>query len=389
MNNDIQRRSFLAGAATTTVAGLFSTQAHANTSGKATQPSAAPYKAPSTDGEIPLSVLVDLEHHAEKALTPGAFAFIARGAEKEVTLHDNMAAFDRHVLRPHYLGGKAVADPSIELLGHKLSMPIITAPMGAQGLAHVSAEPGTAKGTSDAGSLLTVSTASNTSIEDIAKASSGPKWFQIYLLNENRPGSKDLLQRAKAAGYTAIVFTIDSFMPGISDAVAREKFSFPKNLAMPNSGGSVFQKSLSWDDLKFIQDSVDLPVILKGVLTPETAQKALDSGVSAIQVSNHGGRQLDGSQAALDALPPVVDVVKGKVPVLVDGGIRRGSDVFKALALGASAVAVGRPVLYGLALGGAAGVTSVLNKLNSELVHTMTVAGAANVKEISKDFLLT
>jgi isopentenyl diphosphate isomerase/L-lactate dehydrogenase-like FMN-dependent dehydrogenase len=352
------------------------------------EPVPSRYPAPSGERALKIANLNDLEEEASRVLPRGAFAYIAAGSDNQWTLHENRRAFDRHVLRPQYLVGKPAPDLRTTLLGQQLSMPIITAPMGAHGLAHVSAEEGTAKGTGEARTLMTTSTAANKTIEDIAAATSGPKWFQLYLHDDRGP-SRELLQRAKAAGYSAVVFTIDAFAPGSSDETTRLGFSFPPDLPLVNSKTPFFKKSLSWDDVTFIQQTSDLPLILKGVLTPDIARKGIERGVAAIQVSNHGGRQLDGVPAALDALPGVVEAVRGRVPVIVDSGIRRGTDVFKALALGADSVALGRPVLYGLALGGSMGVKSVYDRIKEELVRTMTIAGTANVKEIQKDFLAT
>jgi isopentenyl diphosphate isomerase/L-lactate dehydrogenase-like FMN-dependent dehydrogenase len=316
----------------------------------------------------------------------GSFAYIAAGSDNQWTLEENRRAFDRRLLQPQYLVGKNAADLRTTLLGEELSMPIITAPMGAHGLAHVSAEEGTARGTGEAGTLMTTSTAANKTIEDIAAATQGPKWFQLYLHDDRGP-SRDLLQRAKTAGYSAVVFTIDAFAPGSSDETVRLGFSFPPDLPLVNSNTPFFKKSLSWDDVTFIQQTTDLPLVLKGVLTPDIARRALERGVAGIQVSNHGGRQLDGVPAALDALPAVVEAVRGRVPVIMDSGIRRGTDVFKALALGADAVALGRPVLYGLALGGWMGVKSVYDRIKEELARTMTIAGTAGIKDIQRNFL--
>ena len=185
--------------------------------------------------------------------------------------------------------------------------------------------------------------------------------------------------------------TIRSDMPitsGSSDETIRLGFSFPPDLPLVNSKTAFFKKSLSWDDVTFIQQTTDLPLILKGVLDGEMAKKAIERGVKGIQVSNHGGRQLDGVQAALDALPDVVDAVDGRAPVIMDSGIRRGSDVFKAVALGANAVALGRPVLYGLALGGSTGVKSVYDRIAAELTRSMLIAGVGSIKEINRDFLV-
>lgn len=346
-----------------------------------------PYAAPTGNAALTARQTLELETEAEKALSPGAFAYIAHGVEKQWTIRENIAAFDRIALLPKYLTNPPKPDLTTRLLGHTLSMPIITTPMGAQGLAHKTAELGTAKGTADAGTLMTVSTAANTLIEDIAAASDGPKWFQIYLLEDDRPGSANLLKRAEAAGYSAVVFTIDAFAPGVSDAAVKLGFSFPPSLAMVNSGTPIFKKSLGWDDVKFIRDNTGLPLIIKGLLTPDIAERALKEGAAALQVSNHGGRQLDGVPSPVTVLPQIAETVGNAVPIIMDSGIRRGSDVFKALALGASAVAIGRPVLYGLALGGAAGVTSVYGRIKSELERTMTIAGAPTVGAVNNDFL--
>jgi isopentenyl diphosphate isomerase/L-lactate dehydrogenase-like FMN-dependent dehydrogenase len=330
--------------------------------------------------------LDDLEERAREVIPPGAFAYIASGADNQWTLRENRRAFQDIRLHPHYLVGKAAPDLTTTLLGQKLSMPVITAPMGAHGLAHASAELGTARGTGEAGTLITASTAANKTIEEIAEATSGPRWFQLYL-HDDRSLSRELLHRAKAAGYSAVVFTIDAFAPGASDETVRLSFSFPPDLPLVNSGTPFFKKSLSWDDVAFIQDTSDLPLILKGVVSPDTAEMGIERGVAGIQVSNHGGRGLDGIPAAITLLPPIVSAVNGRVPVIMDSGIRRGTDVFKALALGADAVALGRPVLYGLALGGSAGVKSVYDRLRDELTRAMLIAGAQKVNEINKEFL--
>ena len=335
-----------------------------------------------------LADLNDLEAAAKAVMDPGAFAYIASGADNQWTLRRNRSAFDDYALKPQYLVGKTAPDLRTELLGQQLAMPIITTPMGAHGLAHQSAELGTARGAGESGSLLTVSTAANTSLEDIAAATRGPKWFQLYL-EEDGGVSRALMQRAEAAGYSAIVFTVDAFAPGSSDETIRLNFSFPKTLPLINTkGGGNFKKSLSWADVEFVQKNTKLPVILKGILTPELAKRAVSAGVAGIQVSNHGGRQLDGVPAAIEALPAVAKAVGGKVPIIMDSGIRRGNDVFKALALGANAVAIGRPVLYGLSLGGWMGVQSVYSRLKAELTRSMLIAGVSSIKEINSGYLI-
>ncbi len=346
----------------------------------------APYIQPSGERPLVIGSLDDLETQAAEVLSPGAFAFIAAGADNQVTLKANRKELDRIRLLPQYLVNKPAPDLTTTLLGEKLSMPIITAPMGAHGLAHESAEIGSAQGTGEAGTLYTMSTAANKTIEDVAAATTGPKWFQIYLHDDRGP-SRELLKRAEDAGFTAIVFTIDAFAPGASDETVRRGFSFPPNLPLVHSETPFFKRSLGWDDLEFIQSATKLPIILKGVVSPKMATQAVERGVAAIQVSNHGGRGLDGVPAAITLLPPIVEAVNGRVPVIMDSGIRRGTDVFKALALGADAIALGRPILYGLSLGGAPGVKSVYDRIAGELERAMLIAGVASVDEINSDFL--
>ncbi len=390
MDTTLTRRKFLAAAATAGAASALPTSiARAATPAAGAQAetgSDALYAQPTGEAKLIIGSLDDLEARAAKVIPKEAFAFISSGADNQVTLRENRKALDRVQLLPHYLVGKPAPDMSTTLLGHTLSMPIITAPMGAHGLAHKSAELGSAKGTGEAGTLYTASTPSNETLEDIAAATSGPKWFQLYLHDE-RELSRDLLKRAKASGYSAIVFTIDAFAPGASDETIRVGFSFPPSLPLVNSTTGVFKSSLGWDDVEFILQTTDLPLILKGVVTPEIADEAIKRGVAGIQVSNHGGRGLDGVPGAIDLLPAVVQAVDGRVPVLMDSGIRRGTDVFKALALGADAVALGRPVLYGLALGGSQGVKSVYDRIGAELRRAMMIAGVANIKEIDGKYL--
>ncbi len=350
-------------------------------------PKAAAFKASNFVRPLRIADLNDLEAEAKKIMDPGAFAFISSGSDSQWTLHENRAAFGRIAIKPQYLVGKPAPDLRTNLLGHELSLPVITTPMGAHGLAHESGELGTARGTGEAGTLMTVSTMANHPIEDIAAATKGPKWFQIYLA-EDPAKSRELIKRAEASGYTAIVLAIDAFAPGSSDSTIRMGFGMPPGMTLPNAAALHSKSSLSWDDVKFVRDTTRLPVVIKGVLTPEIARKALDYGVSAIQVSNHGGRQLDGVPAAIDALPAVVKAVHGRVPVIMDSGIRRGTDVFKALSLGANAVAIGRPVLYGLSLGGWMGVKSVYDRLREELVRDVMIAGIASIKEFRPEYVM-
>lgn len=345
------------------------------------------YAAPSEIRKIDFINLRELEPAAQKIIPPGGFGYISSAAGDEWTKHENEAAYKRLTIKPRYLSGLASADTTTTLLGAKISMPIITTVMGGHGIAHTSAEAGTAKGTGDAGTIFTAPSQSNVTLEDTAKASTGPKLFQIYIPSD-RGVARDVLLRAKAAGYLAVVVTIDNVVPSNRETDRRNHFHSPlPNANFPGQsvayGQSPFKTNLGWDDIAFVQDVTGLPVLIKGVLSPELAEQAVEHGVAGIQVSNHGGRQLDDTPATITILPQIAYAVRGRIPIIVDGGVRRGQDVFKALALGANAVAIGRPILYGLALGGSMGVQQVLEHLNQELVMTMRLAGAKTINDIS------
>jgi len=356
------------------------------------QTSTAPgYAAPTEIKAIEFINLRELEAAAQKVIPPGGFGFISSGAGDEWTKGENEAAYKRLTIAPHYLSGYGEADRSITLLGTKISMPIVISPMAGHGMAHATAEAGSAKGTDAAGTLYIAATPSNLSLEQIAQASPGPKWFQLYM-PADRGVATELLQRAKAAKYRAIVFTIDTVVASNRETDRRNHFRSPLpagNFAVQDAGYGrlAFKSDLGWDDVAFIQKTTGLPVLLKGVLTPELAAAAIDHGCAGVQVSNHGGRQLDDVSASIAALPRIVEAVRGRGVILIDGGVRRGQDVFKALALGANAVALGRPLLYGLALGGWMGVQAVFQHLDAELEMTMRLAGARTVAEISRRHL--
>ena len=349
------------------------------------------YAAPTEIKAIEFINLRELEAAAQKVIPTGGFGYISSAAGDEWTKHENEAAYKRLTIAPHYLSGYGAADRSITLLGTKISMPIVITPMAGHGMAHATAEAGSAKGTDAAGTLYIAATPSNLSLEQIAQASSGPKWFQLYM-PADRGVATELLQRAKAANYRAIVFTIDTVVASNRETDRRNHFRSPLpagNFIGQNGayGAQAFKSDLGWDDVAFVQKTTGLPVLLKGVLTPELAAAAIDHGCAGVQVSNHGGRQLDDVSASIAALPRIVEAVRGRGVILIDGGVRRGQDVFKALALGASAVAIGRPVLYGLALGGWMGVQAVFQHLDAELEMTMRLAGARNIAEISKRYI--
>jgi isopentenyl diphosphate isomerase/L-lactate dehydrogenase-like FMN-dependent dehydrogenase len=304
-------------------------------------------------------------------------------------MRENLAAFNRTVIVPNYLSGNGTPDTSTTLLGHQLPFPVIAAPVGFQGSMHAQKEMPTAKGAGLAGTLYVASSVTQLSLEEIAAAGSGEKWFQPYM-PASRPFAIELLQRAKAAGYKAIVLTVDAFVTSNRERSTRLLGVPLPNLAMGNvpktagvTGNAMAIKAdLSWEDVEFCRAQTGLPVIVKGILSSAQALEAERHGCAAVWLSNHGGRQLDNVPSAMTVLPRVAAALKGRLPIIVDGGFYRGQDVFRALALGASAIALGRPLLYGSALGGAQGVQSVYEHLRNELVMTMQLAGTPAIKNI-------
>ncbi|MDO5625446.1 MAG: alpha-hydroxy-acid oxidizing protein [Pseudomonadota bacterium] len=339
--------------------------------------------------------LIRIEEQARAVMPAGGFGYVAGGAGDEWTLKENQTAFTRRQIVPRVLTGRDTVDMRTTILGAVLASPVIVCPMGGQGLAHPTAEAGSAKGTADAGSLFTLSTVSTLSMEQVARASNGPKWFQLYLM-QDQGVSRQLIQRAKAAGYQAIVVTTDTTATGNREADAINKFVFPLQFGnlTSSAGGdihalnSAFAKRIGPSDIEFVAKESGLPVVVKGVSKGADALTAISAGASAIQISNHGGRQLDGSPATFTVLPEVAKAVNGKVPIILDSGIRRGQDVFRALASGADVVGLGRPVYYGLALGGAQGAQAALQLLNKELAMVMQLAGTPTVADIKKARLL-
>jgi 4-hydroxymandelate oxidase len=338
-----------------------------------------------------------LEEVARENLSEAAYNYYAGGAEDEVTLQANRAAFGRFFLRPRVLVDVGEVDLSVELLGERLSMPVLVAPTAFQRLAHPEGERATARAARAAGTLLVASTLSTTTIEDTAAAAPGPLWFQLYVFRQ-REITRALVERAEAAGCTALCLTVTVPVQGNRHRDNRTRFRLPPELEMANfsglrqailpeaagSGldafiGREFDPTLTWGAVEWLRSITRLPILLKGVVTPEDAALAVEHGVDGVIVSNHGGRQLDCAEPTLLALPRVADAVGGRIPVLMDGGVRRGTDVAKALALGACAVLIGRPVLWGLAVGGQAGVERVLEALRAELRRTLALLGRPSV----------
>jgi lactate oxidase len=345
--------------------------------------------------------LLDLEEQAKQHLDPASYDFIAGGAGAELTIKANREAFQRIGIIPRVLTGIKRADTSVTLFGHKLSMPIYVTSMSNHGVAHPSAEVGSAEGARKAGALFVAATGSNKTIEEIARTSgSSPHWFQLYY-NKDPEINKNLIQRAERGGYSAIVMTVDLPVLGLRERDVRNRFVLPSDLKRANTASERFvaatknlqslvsgvKDDLSWDDYEWTRKNTKLPVLIKGILSPDDAEEAVKRNVPGIIVSNHGGRQLDTGIGAILALPPIVERIAGRTKVLLDSGVRRGIDVFKALALGADAVGVGRPILYGLAVGGADGVVAVLEHLKTELVNVMRLSGTSGVADVGPELV--
>ncbi|RKK02678.1 alpha-hydroxy-acid oxidizing protein [Pseudoroseomonas wenyumeiae] len=332
-----------------------------------------------------------LEEEAKRKLPEGVHVFIANGNGEQWTLRENRRAFGDYAFAPHRMGGvvRDRIDTAVTLLGESLPFPIFVSPMGSHGLVHPEGEVATARGMGKSGGLVAVSSASTIPMEDIARASDGPKWFQMYL-DQDEGRSREILQRARAAGFKAIVLTVDAIGQGSSDQYAnmgRPRPWLPYG-NYPEGRAPSFKTDLSWRELEMVRSVTGLPVVIKGLTRPEDAAEAVRAGAGAIQVSNHGGRALDGTPASISVLPKIVDAVQGAVPVMLDSGIRRGTDVAKALALGASAVAVGRPVWWALTLGGAGGVSGLMDYFQRELVETMLHLGVDKVASLGREHVL-
>ncbi|MFQ5907712.1 MAG: alpha-hydroxy acid oxidase [Thermoplasmata archaeon] len=356
---------------------------------------------------LTLTNLLELKERARTTMTRSAFAYIAGGSEDEVSLRRNREAFSGWAFRPRVLVDVSHRDTSVGILGQSVGMPILVAPTAFHRLLDDEGEVATSRGTMEAGSLFVASTLSTRSLEAIAAVGPAPRWFQLYVYKE-RGVTEGLVRRAEAAGYHALCVTVDTPAGGRREGEQREAFTLPPGIGLRNFEGEgrdqlppagegssglseywsrMLDPSLSWKDLAWLRSVTSLPLVLKGIMTREDAELAVEHGVEGIVVSNHGGRQLDGTLGTLDALPEVVEAVAGQAEVYVDGGVRRGTDVLKALALGARGVFIGRPILYGLALEGAAGVQAVLEHLRMELDRAMALSGVAAVGEVGPGLL--
>ena len=337
--------------------------------------------------------LAEVAAAARRRLDPAYWDFFAGGAGDERTVRANEEAFARRRIVPRVLRGVGVRDLSTRLLGAELSMPVLVAPTAFHRLAHADGEAATARATADAGTVMVVSMAATQPVEEIA-AAGGVLWFQLYP-QPDLAFTAAIVRRAEAAGCRALVVTVDSPAFGRRERDLRHGFlDLPAGLACENmrdAGGRVrdivMDADLSWAAIEALRAMTSLPIVLKGVLHPADARLAVEHGVDALLVSNHGGRQLDGAVATLDALPAIVDAVGARLPILLDGGVRRGTDVLTALALGADAVAIGRPVVWGLAQGGAAGVRHVLELLRADFDRAMALVGACRPGDLSADLI--
>jgi isopentenyl diphosphate isomerase/L-lactate dehydrogenase-like FMN-dependent dehydrogenase len=337
--------------------------------------------------------LDEIEARAVALLDAGTLAYYAGGAGEERTVGDNRAAWGRFRPVPRVLTGVSTAPTQGELLGAPLALPVLAAPTAVHALAHPDGEAATARACAAAGTIMVVSQMGTARPREVAAAApDGRRWLQLYVLRD-RGATQALIDEAVAHGYEALVVTVDTPIMGQRPREERSPYTLPSGVGQPVVDDAVARTgvpherffadlvdpALTWDDFADLAARAPLPILVKGVHHPDDARRAVESGAAGVIVSNHGGRQLDGVPATADLLGPVAAAVEGRVPVLVDGGIRRGIDVAVALALGADAVLIGRPVLYGLAAGGEAGVSAVFDRLRSELESTLVLLGCGDV----------
>jgi 4-hydroxymandelate oxidase len=346
--------------------------------------------------------LADFEPLAKAKMPVMGWEYINGGAGDELTLRWNKEAYQRIRLKPHVLVDVSKLDTRVTLFGEDHAFPILLAPTAAQKLTHPEGELATVRGAGTTGTAMVLSSFSNTSLEEVAAAAKSPLWFQLYAQTDHG-FTRELVQRAEAAGYRALCLTVDTPIAGARN---RETRANVKLSPLPNLKGlkefgsegtlrtgsrdifsSVLDAALSWKDVEWLRSFAKIPLLLKGVLNPDDADRAITAGVAGIMVSNHGGRNLDTVPATIDALPQVADKVAGRVPVFLDGGIRRGTDVLKGLALGANAVLIGRPYLYGLGAEGEVGVTKVVTILQREFAMAMALTGRTNIASIDRSVI--
>ena len=370
--------------------------------------------APDVSTAAPINLL-DLEAMARSRLAPDAYDYFASGAQDEVTLRENRLAYDRLALRYRVLTGAAARDLGATVLGTRCTMPVLVAPMAFQRLAHPEGELATARAAGAAGTIMILSTLSSVALEEVRAASAGALWFQLYVYKD-RGATRELVARAEAAGYSALVLTVDVPVLGRRERDVRNRFRLPESFQLPSRvaaslrqaspGGDaaladappesglatwiarMLDPALGWHDLDWLRSITRLPVLVKGIVRGDDARRAADHGAAAVIISNHGGRQLDTAIATVRALPEIAEAAEDRVELLVDGGIRRGTDVIKALALGARAVLLGRPVIWGLALDGERGVALALDMLRAELDLAMALCGCGRLADVGKDLVV-
>jgi 4-hydroxymandelate oxidase len=350
--------------------------------------------------------IMDFERIASGCLPEIAWDYYASGANDEITLRHNREAFARIALYYRILIDVSRRSPSTRVLGCEVSMPVLVAPTAFHRLAHPEGELATVRAAGAQGTIMILSTLSNTAVEEVVAAASGPVWFQLYVYRD-RGATRALVERVCAAGCSALVLTVDAPLLGRRERDVRNRFVLPQGLTVENlmpagmselPGGtrdsglaayfaSLLDPSLTWNDVVWLRSITELPILIKGIVRADDARLAAEHGAAGVVVSNHGGRQLDTAPATIDALGPIADELGSDIPILLDGGIRRGTDVVKALALGAQAVLLGRPVLWGLAAGGAQGVGRVLEMLRSEIDLAMALCGCPTVADIGRDLL--
>jgi 4-hydroxymandelate oxidase len=331
-----------------------------------------------------LITLDDYEREARLTISPAAWEYIHSGAGDEHTLAWNRSAFARLMLSQRVLRDVSSIDTSVALLGDELAHPILLAPVAAHSLAHPDGEVATADAARETRTGMVLSSYTSRPIEEVVRVGASPLWFQLYM--QEREATRALAERVAAAGFRALCITVDTPTAGARDRQARAAFEFPP---LPYRTVSPGDNPCVWDDIAWIQDIAGIPIVLKGVLHPDDAELAIQAGVAAIVVSNHGARNLDTLPPSIDALPRVAERVAGRIPILLDGGVRRGTDVLKALALGASAVMIGRPYVYGLAVAGAAGAVAVIEILRRELTQAMALVGCRRIAEVDRSVLWT
>ena len=351
-------------------------------------PRTALAQSPTTAASTPPVNVLEFEPLARQRLSHAVWDYVAQVAADEHTLRRNREAFDAIRLRPRVLVDVSAVDTRLELFGQKLEFPILLAPVAAQGRIHGGAEPEAARGARAAGATIVISTFASSKIEDIARAAPGRAWFQLYV-HRDRTVTRDLVQRAEAAGCTALCITVDTPVNPMRDREKRLAVRPP--YTGPSSGGRVspiyadaLDPTVTWETVAWIRSFAKTPVLLKGVLSPDDARRAASEGLSGLIVSNHGGRNLDTTPPTIEALPAVAEAVQGRIALLLDSGVRRGTDIVKALALGARAVLIGRPYLWGLAVDGAAGVQRVVDILRDELETAMALCGAPRLDKINR-----